>query len=932
MADIISDFDFDFSDIKQESEEWKFDDIFPDVIVIEDFDPELEARLAKDYPVKEQPAPTSPPHPEAPVLTGPNPRPNDEICSQQQQFVNPQLTFNAPQPTYTSTGLIDANGLNIDWSLGQGQSDRMLAQDLDNTLAQDPIFAPQPLDTRGYSDYFSINQVNEQPVFHAQLVPNPINGQQMLHQQTMDQGYQVTWPLQLEPISQVIPQAMLQSMPQPNHLPMLQPILSMPEPMPPRLPSLIPQPRAPEMPPPPPHQRVHQPMPSRPIPKESLPPGTFKRIDRGADSFVPLNLRSSRNSRELPSAGTKTTSPPLKRPVKNHNGEALLNDRIPRKTHQNKGPGIVEPERYYGPSPPKPREWGPRDARGKYLFTYTEKGELAAGLYLTAREMRMYLLGPSPQDDAKNFAGPFRLPGVKLRTKKERQGLTLWVGWPAAMSNARYPRGGESTKCRFKNCPYRQRTIALGDPWVILDERQNDDGEAVDPFHNAGYVHLFCLESNFDIIDLWQCLDIRPDYRSFKRESHPYFCLAYRLSGIDVVVRDWWHAAFKDWELVRSHGMKRIRTHESSLAQSLVNHKLENETRAQVTNRLKRGGADISKHRGDPDIKRRLVTFRKHGLLDDNGWPVADADELLEDMQKSKRMRRSGDKSNPISTLDFLSPPLPVLDCGQQLHYPVQHVGMVSVNSRQPVYNTEPVYPVANLAHLGQPIPTNPYTLQAQNAPVTGHKRSWDDAILKVLKDTQMPNQAPSEPPTTTNQGMPFPKRPRYDIAPAYRPVAETLPTLTPTNMLDLFVPVGHAGAETQDELLGYYPENNTSTTWDPLIDYSVDIGLPNPEQELGDDDLDSLFGGRVAEATLDDGKLNDSVDGQVGSAEPAQEAPHEARANQSGIDSDNRDDPFRKPDEYQRSKTPSNPPGSPKAGGSLSPQPRLIPHASPMK
>ncbi|KAI0544121.1 hypothetical protein F4679DRAFT_589797 [Xylaria curta] len=905
MAD-TPDFNFGFPDMQQSHRESTFDDLFADVNFNDDFDPDFEARLAKDYPVNEAPAFTSP-QPEALVLTEPDPRPGDEIYIPQQQFVNPQQTLNTLQPAYTSADLTDPNGQNIDWLLSQEQLDRMLAQDLDKMLAQDPILA---LDTRAPSNYYPIHQVNGQPMIHTHLIPNLINGQQMLHQQTVGQGYQTTWPLQHEPISQaIISQAVPQQLPQSLHPFMPQFPQQIPQQRVSELPPPMPQPRPPEMAPPPRPSRL-----SRPTPIGPLPEGEYKPVDPRTDSFVPLRLRSTLNSKELPSAGTKTTSPPPKRPAKNHNGELLLNDRIPRKTHGNRGPSIVEPEKYYGPSPPKPRDWGPRNGRGKHLFTYTEKGELAAGLYLTAKEMRQYLLGPSPQDPA-DFEGPFRLPGVKLRTKKMRQGLTLWVGWPAPMSNARYPRGGESTKCRFKNCEYKGRTISMGDPWVIFDERQNMDGEAIDPFHNAGYVHLFCLESNFDIIDLWQCLDIRPDYRSFKRESHPYFCLSYRLTGIDVIVKEWWHTAFRNWEIARAKGVKRLRTHESSLAQSLISYKLEKEPLAQARNRLKRGGADIAKHRGDPEVKRRLVDFRKNGLLDENGWPVEGADEVLEDIRNSKR-QKTGNKSNPLSS------PLPVLDYyGHQLQYSNQQIGMVPVNSTQPVYNTGPIHSIANPVHLGQPPPANPYTMQAQYAPVAmGHKRSWDEAN--------------PEAPTAIDQAIHFPKRPRLDtLASAYQPVAElnlnrckkrkrdsdeTSPILTPTNVPYFSASPGVAGTETQGD---NFSENDTSA-WDPPIDYSVDIGLP--KHELGHDVLDSFFNDTVSGA-------DNGADGQVGGVELAQAGPiqmeaapiippYEARTNQSDDDNDNDScgGLFGTPDAYQRSETHSNSPESPKAGGSL--------------
>ncbi|KAI1739723.1 hypothetical protein F4680DRAFT_448720 [Xylaria scruposa] len=900
MAD-LPDFNFDFSNTQQNHREHTADDPFADINFNDDFDPNFEARLAKDYPVNEAPACTSP-QPEALVLTEPNPMPGDEICLQQQQYVSPQQTLNAPQPAHISIDLVDPNCQNIDWPFGQEQLDRMLAQDLDKLLTQDPVV----LGSRVASDYYPIHQMNDQPIIYTQHVPNLINGQQMLHQQTVGQGYQTTWPFQHEPISQaVIPQAIPQQLPQP-----LPPFM-------PQLPQQMPQQRVSEIPPPMPQPKPPQttspprpPRHSRPTPTDPLPEGEYKPVDPFTDSFIPSRLRSTLNSKELPSAGTVTTSPPPKRPAKNHNGELLLNDRIPRKTHGKRGPSIVEPEKYYGPSPPKPRDWGPRNERGKHLFTYTEKGELAAGLYLTTKEMRQYLLGPSPQDPA-NFEGPFRLPGVKLRTKKLRQGLTLWVGWPAPMSNARYPRGGESTKCRFKNCEYKGRTISMVDPWVIFDERQNEEGEAIDPFHNAGYVHLFCLEVNFDIVDLWQCLDIRPDYRSFKRESHPYFCLSYKLPGIDVIVKDWWHTAFRNWEIARAKGLKRMRTHESSLSQSLVNFKLEKEPIAQVRTRQKRAGADIAKHRGDPEVKRRLIDYRKNGLLDENGWPVQGADEMLEGIQNSKR-QKTANKSNVLPS------PLPVLEhYGHQFHYPNQQIGMVPVNSMQPVYNTGPIQSIVNPVYLGQPTPADPYTMQSQYAPVAmGHKRSWDEAIPEVMMQT--PNQAANVPPTVIDQAIPFPKRQRLDsIASAYQPVAElnlnsckkrkrdsdeTLPMVTSTNMSYFSVSPGHAGAETQGDNRS---ENDTSA-WDPPVDYSLDIGLP--QHELGHDVLDSFFNDTVTGAD----ELN-GADGQVGGmelaqagpvqTEPAPISPYEARASQSDNDDDNDScgGLFGTPDGYQR-------------------------------
>ncbi|KAI1187228.1 hypothetical protein F5B17DRAFT_400599 [Nemania serpens] len=470
-------------------------------------------------------------------------------------------------------------------------------------------------------------------------------------------------------------------------------------------------------------------------------------VDNRRDSDLPEPKDCSRHSKRPPSAGTITTSPPIKRPPKNHHGQALLNDKIPRKTHTKKGPDMVEPERYYGPSPPKPKDWGPLDKHGRRLFTYTEKGELAAGLYLTGRQMRQYLLGPSRYD---NFGPPPRLPGVKQSRRKYRQGLTLWIGWPASMSNARYPRGGESTKCRFKNCRYRQ-TIQVGDPWVIMDERQNVDGEVIDPFHNAGYVHLFCLESHFDIVDLWHCIDIRPDYRSFKRESHPYFGLGYKLPGIDDRLQAWWVDAFKSWEVARSMGMKRPRSHNTSLAQCLVEFKLAHEPKGQTKNRQKRRGLDMAKHLGDPDLKMKLQSFKKHGLLDESGDPVADADRLLEEIENRQRQA----EEQGATAQDT---PQPGLDAVQ--------------------------------------IPSTLATPKIK-AELRGQKRSRDEFAVEVSGDS---NQAAGESSAVVKSEAPSLKRQRLEdnAPPSPRSVAQPTPALKRANTPN---PVGNPDVKSEDPL-----------------------------------------------------------------------------------------------------------------------------------
>ncbi|KAI1114790.1 hypothetical protein F5Y14DRAFT_450646 [Nemania sp. NC0429] len=783
-----------------QDDEFKLEDLFPGVNFSEQVDDiNFESMLAKGFPVKKQPEPPSP------KLEGNTPQPTNEgyaqqlddlipttldfgneIFSQQPGFIDPMQLYGAPQLTFNPQSLSRAPTPDQNWALPQQHALNSLPA-FDNLLAQDLGFGVHPPHTQVYPQYFPMNnqmngrpmnnqmnghpmnnQMNGPPMMqqHAFTQPQPtnmlMNGQQVGYQQPVNPGYQMPWPAQYQP-HQLTQPTISHPMPQPfppTTSQVVAPQQRISHPIPQPLPQTISQVAQSPLTTQPAQQLPNQPMQatgSMYVKPES--PKAPTTVDNRRDSELPDPKDSSRHSKRPPSAGTVTTSPPLKRPAKNHHGEVLLNEKIPRKTHTKRGPDTIEPERYYGPSPPRPKDWGPVDERGRHLFTYTEKGELAAGLFLEPIQMRQYLLGPSRYD---KFDPPARLPGVKQTRRKYRQGLTLWIGWPASMSNSRYPRGGESTKCRFKNCRYRQ-TIQVGEPWVILDERQNVDGELIDPFHNAGYVHLFCLESHFDIVDLWHCIDIRPDYRSFKRESHPYFGLGYKLPGIDEQLQAWWVDAFKTWEHVRRMNGRRERNHNNSLTQCLVKYKLDHEPKGQTKNRQKRGGIDMAKHYGDPDVKKRLKKLRRYKLLDERGFPVEGADMLLEEIEARQRQQsEEAALDSPQSGLYAVQQPYPYGEQGGLEH----------------AYATVPAGIGANPDHPIVLPPSPPETL-AMPSEARGHKRSRGE----FTADNS--NQAAGEPSAVVESNMPSPKRQRVDDnaePPAPQPVTQPTPTLKPTN------------------------------------------------------------------------------------------------------------------------------------------------------
>lgn len=63
----------------------------------------------------------------------------------------------------------------------------------------------------------------------------------------------------------------------------------------------------------------------------------------------------------------------------------------------------------------------------------------------------------------------------------------------APLTGNRHPRGLESTRCRFDRCPV-DRTIRPGQVRVCISEFLDPENKILNPYHNAFYVHLYCLE------------------------------------------------------------------------------------------------------------------------------------------------------------------------------------------------------------------------------------------------------------------------------------------------------------------------------------------------------------------------------------------------------------------------------------------------------
>ncbi|KAK6865533.1 hypothetical protein PG995_002061 [Apiospora arundinis] len=421
----------------------------------------------------------------------------------------------------------------------------------------------------------------------------------------------------------------------------------------------------------------------------------------------------------LPISNPPSALSPVKRPTTQHqvNGEPahtlkrrgstdLVQGKIKRITRRNKGgpdDARLISEQYYG-NPPPPREaWGPMQKDGKPLFSYNRQGELARGRPFKLKEMKWYLFAKSPAG-CKNWVERTTEPGEVRRLEKVRSGLTLWIGWTPAQSTDRYP-NMNSNKCKFLDCAISSRTIKTGDPRVIFDERHNHNGQAIDPFYNAGYCHLYCLEKHFDILQLFDALDVRFDDRGFVREEFNLSALKpdEQNACLRWVGKFWeeymhwrrteYEPARQERDRVRSTSTKplypgalppaapeRLRLWGDSLTHTLMRESLQLESQAKINQRKKRrevkpDSCDRDTHRGDLDFANQ-AREKKHNKREKRPRSaVPERGHSITSLGHTSTKRRRGDEmelddSHPIIKRQRSAPP-------EMLH---QNNGMADFN------------------------------------------------------------------------------------------------------------------------------------------------------------------------------------------------------------------------------------------------------------
>ena len=180
------------------------------------------------------------------------------------------------------------------------------------------------------------------------------------------------------------------------------------------------------------------------------------------------------------------------------------------------------------------------------------------------------------------------------------KGLTLWVQCVPADSGSRYPTV-ESSKCRFEGCPVPKNTIKKGEFRVCFDEWDwHPNAAKKDPFHNAGYVHLYCLEKFVDFPQLCKTGLVKGDNRKLRDGRNKMAITRDHQSMLQVV----------DDFIASSNSLpvqgRNPNWFQNSLTIALTKEHMKLQPRARQSVRESRNGASIDKHMNNPDEMVRL--------------------------------------------------------------------------------------------------------------------------------------------------------------------------------------------------------------------------------------------------------------------------------------------------------------------------------------
>jgi hypothetical protein len=239
------------------------------------------------------------------------------------------------------------------------------------------------------------------------------------------------------------------------------------------------------------------------------------------------------------------------------------------------------------------------------MFKYSKDGELTPKDRFTIDQIAEFLQ-----------SHPLNHPRVEYgRTNYQDSHLTLWLQRVPADSASRYPSQKVGAQCRYAHCPTNSlRTgefrVTMSEDWLY----QTAPDFRYDPFHNAGYMHLYCLEKIFNIVDIASRFNFKPDLRTFTNDKADKMMALHRDGeGILKVLDDYLQ---QDEQQIDEYS--RLITPEDSSAWFMhsltraltVWHVTEGKKNTQKQAES-RGGFDISKHLGDLMLQAERTAKRK---------------------------------------------------------------------------------------------------------------------------------------------------------------------------------------------------------------------------------------------------------------------------------------------------------------------------------
>lgn len=306
--------------------------------------------------------------------------------------------------------------------------------------------------------------------------------------------------------------------------------------------------------------------------------------------FVGDLSRAATSVHPLPLAAPRTFSPPL--------GPSEV-DTATKKVGNSRSSNIknFNPANFYQPLGYVPRSWLEGQYPGELVFQYNEHGELLPDATFTPQQIIDFI----SYHPLNTFDG-------------KKSGLTLWIQVTPADSGKRYGHKN-SEKCRFDCCPDPARTIRKGDFRIAFDE-QYAKGTNTDPFHNAGYVHLYCMEKFIDFPSICQNYNVRPDVRKL-REGKNKMALTRDHASMQDTALDFIRNA-KPWSEFGATGLRPVDYYEHTLCYKLTIEHLVRQPKHLQKIREQRGGNSIDTHLNNLDKylagRKELDNQRKAGL------------------------------------------------------------------------------------------------------------------------------------------------------------------------------------------------------------------------------------------------------------------------------------------------------------------------------